>query len=311
MKQLKNFILLFGFICWVDCVAAIPTVAESVFKSIQSEDPDALEWNIETLIINHSFEEFLEVMETKRSSEETVFHSIAKVKREEKRFAKFLKNLLQALSPSLEKTPSSKKYTLAGIDISFQNLESEPVAQAAIGGNLDGFLEEFQKLRFRPAIDVLKIIHGTTNDGQTLYGLVEEGFKKVFGHREDFDQIWANTRNQIEEIRKYFRNLPLQKDNKGLQAKDVAEVLGNKRIYVILSNRKPGLFIPSFSRKLPSIMGGSIVSVLSSLWWLDGFGIEGFISITAAGAIGGIVGGTCQNAYNKLSLRRKRILMEK
>lgn len=195
-------------------------------------------------LLQGSFADFMEAMEAADSSGRTFWHRIA----EKKDLAEELETLLQALSVPDDGESMPRLYSLGGLEIGMSRLEREPVARAAMAGDIPSFLAEARQLaETASAAEVLSLLQGTegpppaeglssgaasSDSGQrrkNLYGLLLDGLEKSYGDSEGYEIHRQILENSMLEIRDYLRALVRQKDKNGLKPADLAKKHGNKR----------------------------------------------------------------------------------
>ena len=205
------------------CARANVLAAAAAFPSVEGKM--AFQRDMRKLL-QSPFADFMEALETADDSGRTFWHRIA----EKKDLAEELETLLRILSVSREEQPWPKTFSLGGLEIGMSGLEREPLAQAAMAGDIASFVNEAENLaETASALEVLSILHGTSSGGDTLYGLVMKGFEKAYGGYEDYESRREKIENSISRIDAYFRDIFWQKDKNGLSPAAAAKKRGNKR----------------------------------------------------------------------------------
>ena len=295
-------ILLFSFICF----RGNPTTASqahisftALSNALEAGNRELFHEEMKKLLLQRSFEEFMEVMESTTHSGETIFHGFARVKQNKVGFATDLHTLLELLSLPMESKSASKTYTLAGTKISLSSLGKTPLAQALKAGDLSSAAREADKLLKGPAIDALSVIHGTTSSGKTIYGLLKKAFK-THGTKEQWDKI----QDLINEAQEAFTNLPLQENNAGLEPIEIVDKEKNKRIYEVLNERKPVHEVNNGKRK-KTRQGIGFLAAVWAAWWVTGFDMSEILTVFVAGTIGAGIGDKCYDAIQYFISRKE------
>ena len=294
MKKKQTFlILLFSFICFGGngAEAKQPHIYfAAISKALEMGDRKTFHEEMKKLLLQGSFEEFMEVMESTTPSGEMIFHGFAKVKKNKAGFATDLHTLLQLLSFSMKKKSKPNTFTIADTKISLSSLEETPLAQALKSGDFPAAAREADKLFKGPAVDALSVIHGTTSSGKTVYDLIKKAFK-THGSQEQ----WNKIQDVINEAQEVLTNLPLQKNNEGLEPIDVVDKKRNKRIYTVLNERKPIHEVNGARKSTRRTIG--FLGAAWAAWWITGFDTSEILIVFAAGAIGVGIGDKCYDAF--------------
>ena len=299
-NQLTLLMFLVSFICFGGGRAEARqshVYFTAISNALETGDRNAFHEEMKKLLLQGSFEEFMEVMESTTHTGETIFHGFAKVKKNKAGFATDLHTLLQILSFPMQKKSESKTYTLAGTKISHFALEETPLAQALKAGDLPAAAREADKLFKGPAVDALSVIHGTTSSGKTVYKLIKKAFK-THGTQEQWDQIQA----VITEAQEELTNLPLQENNEGLEPLEVIDKEKNKRIYQVLNERKP---VHEVRGRKKTRQGIGFLGAAWAAWWVTGFDMSEILIVFVAGTIGAGIGDKCYDAFQYFISGRK------
>ena len=308
-------ILLFSFVCCVGNATVAKSQASTsftaIFKALEIGDQKTFRGEIKKLLLQGSFEEFMEVMASTTHSGETIFHAFAKVKKNKKGFAEDLRILLQLLSfPMEEKSspdtadvylmaflsvPMSKKSKPTILNISPLALEENPLVQALTSGNFQTAAVEADKLFKGPAIEALSLIHGLSRSGETFYNLVKEAFE-THGSEEQ----WRKIQSVINEFQNELVNLPFQENEEGLKPIEIVSKKKNEHIYKVLDEKRE----TDASRKNAKYAAGFLTAA-GTAWWITGFDAFELVTVVAAGAIGVAVGEKCHDFF------KEKLILEK
>lgn len=264
-----------------------------IFEALETGDRKTFHKEIKRLLRQGSFKEFMEVMTSATPSGETVFHGFAKVKKNRKGFARDLRTLLQLLSFPMKEIPKPNSYTLAGVKISFSNLEEKPITQALLAGDFLSMAIELGKLKEGSAVDAFSVMHGKTSSEKTFYGLIEDIFKAY-----TFQNRWEKVLAEINETQTTFINLPSLENEEGLKPIQMADKKRNKRIYKVFKN-KHSLQKTNTSRKLVKTTVGFLSAALAA-WWITDFNIYELLTVVTSGTFGVVVGDKCYIGFKRL-----------